>query len=92
MRCLRCGLPDPYRGQGDGIGSCDCSRCECCAAGPDECECEHERDEIYDDPDEPWDYLCSDSSCYHLLHRLARRAATAAGGAEGDQSKGGSNA
>ncbi|SCL16415.1 hypothetical protein GA0074692_0024 [Micromonospora pallida] len=28
MRCDVCGLPDPYAGQGDGIGSCDCPRCD----------------------------------------------------------------
>ncbi|MBM7788877.1 hypothetical protein [Tenggerimyces flavus] len=27
--CDVCGLPDPYNGSGDGIGSCDCPRCEC---------------------------------------------------------------
>ena len=26
--CDVCGLPDPYNGRGDGIGSCDCHRCE----------------------------------------------------------------
>lgn len=75
MTCPRCGLPDSYRGQGDGIGSCDCSRCVCCGAGPDECECQYEVDEYYVEPDEPWDYLCSDSTCDHLLFRLARKAA-----------------
>ena len=30
--CDVCGLPDPYAGTGDGIGSCDCPRCECGAA------------------------------------------------------------
>ena len=34
MICDVCGLPDPYRGQGDGIGSCDCPRCDCGAAQP----------------------------------------------------------
>jgi hypothetical protein len=29
MRCDVCGLPDPYHGRGDGIGSCDCPRCDC---------------------------------------------------------------
>lgn len=38
--CFNCGLPDPYRGQGDGIGSCDCPRCAYgCGAGPQECDC-----------------------------------------------------
>jgi hypothetical protein len=32
MRCDVCDLPDPYQGNGDGIGSCDCTRCECGAA------------------------------------------------------------
>lgn len=27
MTCDVCGLPDPYNGDGDGIGSCDCPRC-----------------------------------------------------------------
>ena len=27
--CDVCDLPDPYNGQGDGIGSCYCPRCEC---------------------------------------------------------------
>ena len=27
-KCDVCGLPDPYNGQGDGIGSCDCPRCD----------------------------------------------------------------
>ena len=31
-RCDVCSLPDPYAGQGDGIGSCDCPRCEGCGA------------------------------------------------------------
>ena len=29
MTCDVCGLPDNYRGQGDGLGSCDCPRCDC---------------------------------------------------------------
>jgi hypothetical protein len=49
--CDVCGLPDPYRGTGDGIGSCDCPRCECgearssafCTCPPDD----------YHDPEEP---------------------------------------
>ena len=28
MICDVCGLPDPYNGDGDGIGSCDCPRCD----------------------------------------------------------------
>lgn len=39
LRCLDCGLPDPYEGHGDGIGSCDCPRCQSCGAGPLECDC-----------------------------------------------------
>lgn len=38
MRCLECGLPDPYDGWGDGIGSCECPRCEYCGAPPG-CDC-----------------------------------------------------
>jgi hypothetical protein len=38
-RCLDCGLTDPYRGQGDGIGSCECPRCEQCGAPPEGCDC-----------------------------------------------------
>lgn len=26
--CDVCGLPDPYDGTGDGIGSCGCPRCD----------------------------------------------------------------
>lgn len=37
--CMNCYLPDPYRGRGDGIGSCECPRCQTCAAGPEECDC-----------------------------------------------------
>lgn len=41
MPCDVCGLPDPYNGQGDGIGSCDCPRCDGCdaAAGSEFCAC-----------------------------------------------------
>ena len=35
-----CRLPDPYDGEGDGIGSCDCPRCNCGeAAGSVFCDC-----------------------------------------------------
>ncbi|MET9303209.1 hypothetical protein ABZX66_28200 [Micromonospora aurantiaca] len=64
MTCDVCGLPDPYRGQGDGIGSCDCPRCDCGAARssafctcPDEgCDCGDPDCGWYDDcaADEPW--------------------------------------
>ncbi len=37
--CYGCGLPDSYRGRGDGIGSCDCPRCPSCGAGPELCDC-----------------------------------------------------
>lgn len=49
MRCPECLLPDPYNGQGDGIGSCDCPRCERCG-GPDPagmCEAAHHDDDAY---------------------------------------------
>ena len=41
--CHNCGLPDPYRGQGDSYGSCDCPRCTYgCGAGPGDCDCYRE--------------------------------------------------
>ena len=41
--CDVCGLPDPYAGQGDGIGSCDCPRCECGEAAHSQfCTCEYD--------------------------------------------------
>lgn len=40
--CMDCGLPDPYHGAGDGIGSCDCCRCEYCAGPPGLCSCEED--------------------------------------------------
>jgi hypothetical protein len=73
MTCQRCGLPDNYGGQGDGIGSCECSRCECCAGAPYECECGREFDPLYDDPDEPYDYLCNDESCPWRRARVESR-------------------
>ena len=40
MECDVCGLPDPYNGDGDGIGSCECPRCECGAAADSQfCSC-----------------------------------------------------
>lgn len=36
---MDCGLPDPYHGDGDGIGSCECPRCEDCGAAPLTCDC-----------------------------------------------------
>jgi hypothetical protein len=76
MRCDSCGLPDNYCGQGDGIGSCDCPRCECCGGGPDDCDCGRDFDEIYDDPDEPFDPLCNDTACDYRQARLDRKAVT----------------
>lgn len=72
--CQRCQLPDLHHGDGDGIGSCDCSRCDCCGAAPYDCECSRDFDEMYDDPDEPWDYLCNDSACVWLQARLKAKA------------------
>lgn len=55
MVCDVCGLPDPYRGQGDGIGSCDCPRCPCGAAALSQfCTCERDDDPGWPDDDEPW--------------------------------------
>jgi hypothetical protein len=63
MICPSCGLPDSYRGQGDGIGSCDCPRCYCCGAGPQDCYCSQDWDDDYDDSGDPADYLCNDTAC-----------------------------
>ncbi|HEY9367545.1 hypothetical protein [Streptomyces sp.] len=50
MPCDVCGLPDTYRGLGDGIGSCDCTRCDCGAAwGSSWCTC------VPEDWDDDWD-------------------------------------
>ncbi|MBM0257364.1 hypothetical protein [Micromonospora sp. 4G55] len=61
MTCDVCGLPDYYRGQGDGIGSCDCPRCDCGAAAgsylcdcpPDDCD-DPDCDCHFGDDGEPW--------------------------------------
>lgn len=55
MPCDVCGLPDPYNGTGDGIGSCDCPRCDCgSASGSDFCTCPLTVDDQYDyEPDDP---------------------------------------
>lgn len=71
--CMRCGLPDNYHGDGDGIGSCDCSRCDCCSAAPQECDCGRDFDDMYDDPSEPYDPLCNDTNCDHRALRLAQK-------------------
>lgn len=40
LGCDVCKLPDPYNGDGDGIGSCDCARCDCGEArGSSLCAC-----------------------------------------------------
>lgn len=77
MRCFECGLPDNYNGQGDGIGSCECSRCDCCGGGPQECDCTREFDEMYEDPDGPYDPLCNDEACPWRRARLANVAGPA---------------
>lgn len=74
MTCPRCGLPDQYNGQGDGIGSCDCSRCDCCGAGPDECDCRRDFDQYDDDPGEPLDPWCNDTACDYRQARIDRKA------------------
>lgn len=76
MICFRCGLPDQYRGQGDGIGSCDCPRCECCEAAPDECDCAQDTDYLGEE-ELSWlgdDYLCNDVACPTGVVRRERRA------------------
>lgn len=50
-QCFDCGLPDPYDGAGDGIGSCDCRRCEVCGWAPGVCSCEEY--DPYEDEYEP---------------------------------------
>lgn len=70
MICPQCGLPDSYRGDGDGIGSCDCSRCDCCGAGPDDCCCRRVwGDEFYDGVFDP---LCNDAECGYRQARIRR--------------------
>ncbi|GAA3223088.1 hypothetical protein [Actinocorallia longicatena] len=55
--CDLCGLPDPYDGQGDDIGSCGCPRCDC-GAGPAgssiACLCDFPGEDYYDDEDEEY--------------------------------------
>lgn len=53
-RCLTCNLPDPYNGDGDGIGSCECPRCDTCGSAPLTCECEREQCEPELEPDADW--------------------------------------
>jgi hypothetical protein len=55
MICDVCDLPDPYQGNGDGIGSCDCPRCECGAAVWSVfCTCPPEDDGQWPDDDEAY--------------------------------------
>jgi hypothetical protein len=70
MDCPDCGLPDPYHGNGDGIGSCDCPRCPCCGAGPMDCDCQRDGEFDFDDAD-PFDGLCNDPACPYLLARVS---------------------
>lgn len=54
MTCDVCGLPDPYRGRGDGVGSCDCPRCDCGAArGSFLCGCPSDEWPYDDEEDVP---------------------------------------
>lgn len=74
---MECGLPDPYNGGGDGIGSCECPRCECCGGAPDDdCRCNQSWEDVsyLYDGDEPTDYLRNDPECDHLKLRLERAA------------------
>ena len=83
MICQRCGLTAPYRGPGDGIGSCECPRCQCCQAAPDECDCgkdteyldQEELDELGDD------FSCNDPACLRRIYRQERARAAVEGGA-----------
>lgn len=57
MRCDVCGLPDPYRGQGDGIGSCDCPPCDGGEAAQWSVFCTCPPDDPWEDPEwesNPW--------------------------------------
>lgn len=52
-QCDSCGLPDPYSGGGDGVGSCDCERCPCGLAPCDPaCACDEDDDDYPDWPDD----------------------------------------
>lgn len=43
--CDVCLMPDPYNGEGDGVGSCGCPRCDCgYPAGSGFCTCPTEDD------------------------------------------------
>ncbi|MFI6160373.1 hypothetical protein ACIA59_10535 [Micromonospora haikouensis] len=54
MICDVCGLPDLYRGQGDGIGSCDCPRCDHgCGVPANSTFCTGDPDR-WDDDYRPW--------------------------------------
>lgn len=51
--CWDCRLPDPYHGQGDGIGSCECPRCERCGGRPLRCNCsDYDDDDYWDEAEE----------------------------------------
>jgi len=54
VNCFDCGLPDPYQGRGDGIGSCECPRCQECGAPPEGCDCAWTEDlcDCCGDPDD----------------------------------------
>lgn len=63
MICDVCGLPDPYRGRGDGGGSCDCppfDRGE--ARGSSLCICPLDDDYPYDVDDAQFDE--ADCNCH----------------------------
>ncbi|MCT2278007.1 hypothetical protein M3G91_10255 [Micromonospora chalcea] len=60
MTCDVCGLPDPYRGDGDGIGSCDCPRCDHgCGVARSSYLCQGPDDNGLDEDGE-WDCRCGD--------------------------------
>ena len=46
--CDVCGLPDPYQGTGDGIGSCGCPRCDGGEAAASSVLCACPPDDYYD--------------------------------------------
>lgn len=49
IECDICGLPDPYAGTGDGLGSCDCQRCRGGEAAAWSALCTCPPDDEYDD-------------------------------------------
>ena len=68
--CDVCGLPDPYDGGGDGIGSCGCPRCDGGEAAASSVLCTCPPDDVYDDgydghsPGDEYNIWPPDRPCY----------------------------